>query len=329
MKTMMDIAEATGLSKGTISRYINKSGYVSEESSKKIQKAIDELDYVINQHARALYNKNTNVVGLVVPSLINPFFAQMATIIESKLDKYGYSIILYNTNDSREEEIKAINMLRGYRVDGIIIGRSQNKDFIKKLDIPIVSFESDIGGKVANVTANNYLGGEQAFEVLYKRGCRKFLHIRGPKIFEATEARYRGFINKSRTFNCKVDIITMDKDFETAFDIENKLSNINIKDYDGVFAFNDIGAAITIRYILNKRIKIPDEIQVIGFDNSYISEVLNPKLTTIEQPVDIIADECINVLVERINGNPLKNQTIRIKTQVILRESTKKLQMGD
>lgn len=323
MKTMKDISKITGLSKGTISRYINKNGYVSEKSAKLIQKAIEELDYVPNQHARALYNKSTKVIGLIVPSLINPFFSQMATIIENKLITFDYNIILYNTNDNIEEEIKALNMLRGFRVDGIVIGRSQNKELIKNLDIPIVSFESDIGGTVANITADNYLGGEQAFNTLFERGCRKMLHIRGPKYFEATEARYKGFIDMSKRHNCNVDVVILNNDFEMGFDIGSALKNVNIRSYDGIFAFNDIGAAMIMSYLLKNGVSIPEDIQIVGFDNSYLSELLNPKLTTIEQPVEKIAEECIKVLLKRIDGEPLENTTIRISTKVILRDSTK------
>lgn len=325
MATMKDISRITGLSTGTISRYINKTGYVSKESAEKIQKAIDELNYIPNEHARVLYSKSTKVIGLIVPSLVNPFFAQMATILEKYLYNYGYSIILYNTNDEISEEINAVKMLRGFRVDGIIIGRSQNKDLIKKIDMPVVSFETEIGDSVVNVTADNYLGGCQALETLYNRGCRKVLHIKGPEFFEATELRYKGFIDTSKEKGVDVDIITLENDFHTEFNIEKALDHICLKEYDGVFVFNDIGAASAMSYIIKKGFKVPEDIQVLGFDNSYLCELLNPKLSTIEQPVDKIAKECVETLVKMIKKEPLNNSTIRIKTNVILRGSTKEI----
>lgn len=323
MATMKDISKITGLSSGTISRYINNNGYVSKESAKKIQSAIDELNYIPNEHARVLYSKSTKVIGLIVPSLVNPFFAQMATVLESILNKNGYSIILYNTNDDMDEEINALKMLQGFRVDGIITGRSQNKELLKKLNIPVVSFESEIGDNVVNITANNFLGGEIAFKTLYERGCRNLLHIRGPKIFEATEKRYEGFISQAKNHSdASVDVISISEDYSTDFNIDKILDNINLKKYDGIFVFNDIAAASTMSYILKKGFKVPEDIQILGFDNSYIAELLNPKLSSVEQPVKEIAKECVKVLLKLINKEEVKEKTIRIKTNVVLREST-------
>lgn len=322
-KAMKDISKITGLSSGTISRYINNNGYVSKESAKKIQSAIDELNYIPNEHARVLYSKSTKVIGLIVPSLVNPFFAQMATVLESILNKNGYSIILYNTNDDMDEEINALKMLQGFRVDGIITGRSQNKELLKKLNIPVVSFESEIGDNVVNITANNFLGGEIAFKTLYERGCRNLLHIRGPKIFEATEKRYEGFISQAKNHSdAIVDVISISEDYSTDFNIDKILDDINLKKYDGIFVFNDIAAASTMSYILKKGFKVPEDIQILGFDNSYIAELLNPKLSSVEQPVKEIAKECVKVLLKLINKEEVKEKTIRIKTNVVLREST-------
>lgn len=326
MATMKDISRMTGLSSGTISRYINNSGYVSRESAEKIQRAIDEINYIPNEHARVLYNKSSNVIGLIVPSLVNPFFAQMATVLEKYLDERGYSIILYNTNDEASEEAKAVNMLRGFRVDGILVGRPQNKDLLKKADVPAVSFETEIGGNVVNITADNFLGGEQAFDTLYDGGCRKLLHIKGPEIFEATELRYQGFKEAAlRKDDVLVETVSFSNDFDTEMSIENVLDNVDLNNFDGIFVFNDIAAAITMSYIAKKGLKIPDDIQVIGFDNSYLCELLSPKLSTVEQPFDKISKECVDTLIKMINKEEIEEKTIRVKTNVVLRESTKKL----
>lgn len=326
MATMKDISKMTGLSSGTISRYINNSGYVSRESADKIQRAIDEINYIPNEHARVLYNKSSNVIGLIVPSLVNPFFAQMATVLEKNLNEKGYSIILYNTNDNSKEEAKAVNMLRGFRVDGILVGRPQNRDLLKKVDVPAVSFETEIGGDVVNITADNFLGGMQAFNALYDVGCRKILHIKGPDIFEATELRYKGFKEASnKKEDVLIETISFSNDFDTEFSVESVLGSVDLNDYDGIFVFNDIAAAISMSYITKKGFKIPDDIQVMGFDNSYLCELLSPKLSTIEQPFDEISKECVDTLISMIKNEKIEEKTIRVKTNVVLRESTKKL----
>lgn len=325
MATMKDISKITGLSSGTISRYINNNGYVSKESAVKIQQAIDELNYIPNEHARVLYSKSTKVIGLVVPSLVNPFFAQMATVLEKHLNDFGYSIILYNTNDNFDEERNAIKMLRGFRVDGIIIGRSQNKDLIKSLDMPVVSFETEVGGDVVNVTADNYLGGVQAFKILYNRGCKNMLHIRGPQIFEATELRYKGFLEASKETDANLEVINITNDFDTELNMDKYLMDVDFDKIDGVFVFNDIAAASTLAHILKLGYSVPEDIQILGFDNSYLCELLNPKLSTIEQPVEDIAKECVRTLIKMMSKEKLKDNTIRLKTNIVLRESTREL----
>ncbi|MBU3208978.1 LacI family transcriptional regulator [Clostridium algidicarnis] len=325
MANIRDIARESGLSIGTISRYINSTGYVSEESAKKIQTVINAMNYTPNQHARALFNSKSKIIGLVFPSLINPYFSELATSFEHLLQEKGYVIILCNTEDSREKELQALELLKGFRVEGIILGRSQCKNELNKINIPMISYESTVeNNNIITVSADNYKGGSQAFEHLYEKGCRKLLHIKGPTSFEATQLRYEGFIDSANKKGIKPEIINFDIDF----DLENKnyidsvLDNYDMKKYDGIFVFNDIVAAQMLRYLNERHIRVPEDIKLLGFDNSYICDLLSPRLSTIEQPIISIAERCIELLFEIIDGKKVYEKEHLITTRIIQRETT-------
>ncbi|MDL2310950.1 LacI family transcriptional regulator, partial [Peptostreptococcaceae bacterium OttesenSCG-928-C18] len=317
-----DIAKASGLSIGTISRYINKSGYVSKESSKKIEKAIKDLDYVPNEHARAVFKNKSKLIGIVVSSLSNPFFSEMTMYLERKAQEKGYGVILFTTDDDIEKEKQAFELLKGYRVRGIIATRTQLKEEMEKSKIPIVSFETEVNENVINVSSDNYLGGKIALKHLTEQNCKKILHIKGPEKFDATENRCKGFLDAAKEKNVNVDIIQFDSDYHLDYSIEKMLDNYDITKYDGIFAFNDIAAILVIGYLLEKKVRIPEDIKIIGFDNSYMGDLIYPKLTTIEQSADKISSKCIDLLINIIEDREVKEKHYLEPVRLIKRESS-------
>ncbi|HHX66479.1 MAG: LacI family DNA-binding transcriptional regulator [Miniphocaeibacter sp.] len=322
MASIRDIAKETGLSIGTISRYINKSGYVSKESAEKIKIAIKELDYVPNEHARAVFKNKSKLIGILLPSLSNPFFAEMTMHLEREAQTKGYGVILFTTDDNVEKEKQAFKLLKGYRVQGIITTRTQLKEEISKTKIPIISFETEVNDDVITVSSDNYEGGRIAFNHLQNRGCKKILHIKGPSRFDATESRCKGFLDEAKNKNVKVDIIQFDSDFNLEYSLEKMIRNYDITQYDGIFAFNDIAAVLIIGYLLEKNIKIPEDIKIIGFDNSYMGDLIYPKLTTIDQPVDKISSKCMELLIDIIEGKDLPKKHFLEPVKLIQRKST-------
>jgi len=320
--SIRDISKATGLSIATISRYINDSGYVSSESAEVIKKAIKELDYVPNENARAVFKNSSNLIGIVVSSLSNPFFAEMTMHLEEKAQERGYGVILFTTNDDIDKEREAIRLLKGYRVKGIITTRTQLKSEMSKLKTPIVSFETEVNDKIITVAADNFKGGQLALKHLLERGCKKILHIRGPKSFEAAELRYLGFQDEAKRQNVNFDIVQFDSDFHVAYNLEENIGDKDITEYDGIFVFNDIAAVLILRYLLKRGVNIPKETKVIGFDNSYIGGLSYPSLTTIEQSVDGIASKCINLLLDLVEGKNIKEKRFYDPVKLIQREST-------
>jgi len=162
-----------------------------------------------------------------------------------------------------------------------------------------------------------------AFDHLYEKGCRKILHIKGPSSFEATELRCKGFLDQAKTKNIEVDVIEFQNDFQVKMLEEDIKSIKDITNYDGIFVFNDIGAATVMRYLKKRKIKIPQEVQIIGFDNSFIGELLYPSLTTINQHIEKLGTTIIELLMKLINGEKVLIQDYIMETKLIERETTR------
>ncbi len=323
MSNMREIAKRAGVGIATVSRYINNTGYVSEEVRAKIQKEIDKSGYVPNALARAIFTNSSKTIGLMIPNITNPFFNQLATVIEDRLNEYGYTIFLCHTEDNKDREKEYLEVLKSHRVDGIIASRAQLKEEYLNTKIPVVSFESEIDQSILTISSDNYKGGKLAFSHLYQRGCRNILHIKGPKIFEATELRYKGFLDKAGEKNIGIDIVEFETDFNTK-KLEENLKRIkNIDKYDGIFVFNDIAAATVMKYLKKKDIHIPRDIQIIGYDNSFICELLYPELTTIDQNINEIGDLTVKLVLELIDGKEIEIKNHIIDISLIQRETTR------
>ncbi|MDF1508859.1 LacI family DNA-binding transcriptional regulator [Robertmurraya sp. DFI.2.37] len=323
MTNMRRIAKEAGVGIATVSRYINNTGYVSDELKKKIEEAIERTNYRPNELARAIFNRNSKIIGLIVPNISNPYFNELALIIEEVVSEAGYSIFLCNTNDELEKERHYINVLQGHRVAGIITVRSRCKEEYTFLGVPVVSFESVISNEIVTVATDNVKGGNLAFNHLYECGCRKIVHVSGPNYSSAITDRCSGFLKEAEKKQITIDLLQFDTDFQRKMLESNIRALEDIEKYDGIFVFNDIAAATVIRYCQFKKVKIPEEVQVIGYDNSYIGEFLYPSLTTIEQSIQEVGITLADVVIRLIRGEEIKERRISIEPKLIKRETTK------
>nr|3CTP_A Chain A, Periplasmic binding protein/LacI transcriptional regulator [Alkaliphilus metalliredigens QYMF]3CTP_B Chain B, Periplasmic binding protein/LacI transcriptional regulator [Alkaliphilus metalliredigens QYMF] len=322
LANIREIAKRAGISIATVSRHLNNTGYVSEDAREKIQKVVDELNYTPNALARAMFTKNSKTIGLMVPNISNPFFNQMASVIEEYAKNKGYTLFLCNTDDDKEKEKTYLEVLQSHRVAGIIASRSQCEDEYANIDIPVVAFENHILDNIITISSDNYNGGRMAFDHLYEKGCRKILHIKGPEVFEATELRYKGFLDGARAKDLEIDFIEFQHDFQVKMLEEDINSMKDIVNYDGIFVFNDIAAATVMRALKKRGVSIPQEVQIIGFDNSFIGELLYPSLTTINQPIEALAYTIIELLIKIINGEGVLIEDYIMEVKLIERETT-------
>ncbi len=322
MANIRDIAQRAGVSIATVSRYLNGTERVSEEAGKRIQREIDKTGYIPNALAKAIFTKKSEIIALMIPNIVNPFFNQLTTIIEEYCHSKGYTLMLCNTQDNIVKEAKYIEVLKAHRVAGIIASRPKCREEYININIPVVSFENEIHESIPTVSSDNYGGGEMAFDHLYENGCRKILHIKGPYGFQATELRCQGFVDKAKKVGLSVDIVELDSDFNVKMLGEDLKAIKNIGEYDGIFVFNDIAAAVVIKSLKDKGIEIPNQVQIIGFDDSFIGELLSVPLTTIRQSIESLGRSIAEILIGEIEGKSSGEKNKVVETELIKRETT-------
>lgn len=306
MATIKDVAKLAGVGVGTASRVINKSGYFSEETEKKVQDAIHKLGYVPNETARAFVTQDNKIVALFLPSIHHYFFSELAYYIEEELDKNGYKMMLCNSSSKIEKELEYISMLKQKQVSGII-GISYNRiEHEINNSMPIVLVDRHIG-EIPYVSSDNYGGGKIAFEILKDTGCRHvaYLGTYSKELVTEVEKRKEGFENAARKHGLKHMLYIEEDPIKDQTAFLKKFLTEN-QDIDGVLAENDHMALELVQLALEKGIKIPEELSIIGFDGIRSYEVLKPRLSTIRQPVELIGKSLVDLLIKRINGNLVK-----------------------
>lgn len=321
MATIKEVAKLSGLGTSTVSRYFNKTGFVSSKSEDKILQACKELNYVPNALARAFKTKKTYTTCLILPTISNLFFPELAIAIEQTCIKRGYKVILCNTNEDSELEKLYLEMIQQSYVDGVIVATGER--MYKKLntDIPIVFLDRvDFNTKNFSIVTSDHLDGAvQASEYLIKTGCKKVLFIQPNKKYGPAIQRKIGFekvMNEHQLeYKC---IILEDKD---TIDLKKLLA----EGYDGALAWNDYAAAKFLEICHSSKIRIPEDMQIVGYDDIPIAQYLFPKLTTVSQPLDLLGKYAADILIDKIEGKITDEIKIVLENKLVIRQSTKEV----
>jgi LacI family transcriptional regulator len=329
--TISDVAEAAKVSKATVSRVINKKDGVSPEIESRVLEAVKELNFRPNKLAQALKRKKSNSLGLVIPSVENPVFAQVIKVVEETSQKYGFSIILCNTEGDIEKEEKYINLLVEKQVDGIIIDAlgAYHDGFqcAREFDVPLVVIGHKIEGfDCANVAADNILGGYNATSYLIHSGCRKIAFLfAGYEATSAIEDRFQGY-RKALIENGIVPdeniIVHSRLTFEAGSETIEKLLSTH-SDIDAVFASNDFTAIGCLDKLVRMNYKIPEQISVFGYDNISFSNMTRPRLSTVNTPIHLLGNEAVKKMLRIIYTKKDNYDETMLNPQIILRETTK------
>lgn len=322
MPTIKDVAKRANVSVATVSRVINNTGYVNVETRKIVEVAIDELGYVPNELARSLFKKRSNIIGLIVPHISTYFFAELIESIEDAVNKNGYKLMIFNSKDDIELEKKYLNFLNQYNVDGLIlVANTKSEKSYLKLKIPILTIDHILDKSIPSITSDNFEGGKMAAEHLVNTNARKLLHFKGPSDLITVTERANGFYKIVEKHN--IDCKSIDLDFKNPnmFQIEEFIKKHS--DVDGVFCSSDIIAFYVIKALTKLGFKIPEEVQVVGFDNIELSGIILPTLTTIAQPIQEIGVEAIRKLDKLIKKETLEEIHSLLPVKLISRETTK------
>lgn len=310
-----DVAAAAGVSKTTVSRVLNHRGYLSEKTIAKVQKAMQELDYRPNIIARQLYKQRTDLVGMIFPTVDNPFFSQLEAEMERQLYRNGYKVLIGNSQNDPAKEENYLQQLLTHQVDGLIVG-TQNRGLIgyQHANLPVVAIDQVVGKNIPVVSSDNYQGGLLATQRLLDDGCRHIIHTNGPLGLDTpTQKRreaYEHLMTKNNlpaiTYHLDFNISTIDKErvFRRIFEEHPEV--------DGIFAANDTDASTIINLASEYGKRIPEDLKIVGYDGSNITRLLLPGLTTIQQPIDEMADLAVQLLQARINGQNVKSVVLPV-----------------
>lgn len=330
--TIRDVVKLTGLSIGTVSKYIN-GGIVKESNRILIESAIRQLDFKPNQIAKGLKNSKTNTVGIIVPSLANIFSSTMITNIEKSLWKAGYGVIVCTCQQDEAIELEKVQFLIDKMVDGIILQPHSSKglqiDLIKKHNLPVLCFDAILEDHPTDgVVIDNRESSYTQTSKLIKMGHRKIAIIYGDD-FYTSKGRLAGYIDAltengislNPGYICQ-ETYTVRGGFEgikQIYSLRDRPTAVLVTSYDMT-----IGAFVAINAL---KLKIPEDISIIGFDNLSLSEVVSPKLSITEQPMEQMGISAAQLLLRRMKGDTSNYPEIIIyKTKTHIRGSVRKIE---
>ncbi len=320
-----DVAKHAGVSVTTVSRVLNESGYVSRKTRECVMRAMDELNYRPNEVARSLYSKRSHLIGLIIPTISHPFFAQLTQYIEYYTFAKGYKLILCNSLMEKEKEREYVDMSRRHQVDGIIMGsHTLDVSNFASSDFPVVTLDRQISEKIPFVSSDNYAGGMLAAEHLIQKGCRFLVHISGNlQLSMLSNKRYDGFRDACEQEKVPFRLYQTDTNALEKENYQKVIKRVfsECPEADGVFASSDVIAAEVIRYCLQNGRRIPEDVKVVGYDDTSLARYTNPQITTISQPIESIAKYAVDYLIAQIAGEVVPAHTI-LNVELQKRETT-------
>ena len=317
-----DVAEMAGVSIATVSRYLNHQEAVGPATADQIRRIIQETGYVPNALTQGVFHNEIRILGLVIPSVADSYFTYMAKLIEAHASRHNYATILCNTDDQPEKEAKHVDLLQRLRVSGIITVRPRNQAAYEHCICPVVSFENPTPGSQVTVVSNDYESGRKAFELLYAKGSRHFLMIKGPGHLTASENRYHGFYDAARKRGCDITVCELPTDYNFFMDgqfLNQYLLGSNI---DGIFAFTDMIAVITLYWLQAHGKRVPEDVRLIGFDDSDISCLVRPGLTTFAMPGEDICRALVESMMDIIRGREMRQRELVFPSKLVERGTT-------
>jgi len=332
--SLKDIAEALNVSKTLVSLVLNNKGEqwgISEETQKKVFKKAEELNYHPNQMARGLRTGKSNIIGLVVADISNPFYAKISRTIEREVTKLGFQLLVCSSDEVPEKEYKLIELLKDrQRVEGIIVATTQenNGQFIqlKKEQFPLVFIDRKPEEMPSNyVGVDNYQGAFDAVEHMIKVGKRRIGLINvSPTYISTLQERVEGYKNALKKHNIKL----VNSIHAVSYNDIEKTTEEAVRDLvkgqlnaDALFTVNNYVAVNCLQVLHKMNVRIPEDVAMICFDDMDAFKFSHPPLTTVAQPLEKIGEESVKLLMKQMSGKTVPPQSRILPTKLVIRKS--------
>lgn len=329
--TIRDIAERCGVSPTTVSLILNnRENTISEKTKEKVIRVAKEYDYVPNGIARSLATRKSHTIGVIIPDISNNFFSESVKSIQIELDRYGYTMLLCNSEEKYVNDIKYIKLLANRQVDGFILTMSAEsltngnwkniKDLIASLKIPTVLYDRYYPGEEPKVFVDNAKGAYELTNYLLEKGHRKIGLITGPVNLISSRGRMEGVV---AALNEAGIPINEEYIYHANYDVESgrKGAQALLGKVTAIFAFNDMQAYGVLETARERGISVPEQLSVAGFDDIFYSNVLNSPLTTVSQPIEEMSKELCRLLIKTINQEALELRESSIPGKLVIRDS--------
>lgn len=329
MVTIREVAKEAGVSIGTVSRYLN-GHQLKTVNMVNIQKAIDKLGFEENFIAKGLKNNRSHSVGVLVNSLTDVFATSIVSSLENYLEENNYSLLLCDYQNDYQRLERKLEFLRSRSVDGIVIFHlEKNLPILNRLrdegvaivavDSPIKAFKSD------TVLVDNYQASFNAVDKLYENGHENIGIISGSTDRYIGSERFRGYEDSMKTKEIFSEDLLVMGDYTKEAGYRGALTLLENKDITAIYSTNYYMTLGLVQALFEKGKKIPEDISVIGFDHFELSDIIEPKLTVIEQPIKEMGLAVGKLVLERItNKNMDHTTTIMMATNLLWRKSVKK-----
>jgi LacI family transcriptional regulator, galactose operon repressor len=328
MSTMKDLADKAGVSQATVSRVLNGSSAVAPATKAHVMEWVRKLDFQPNLSARALASKRSNLIGLILPDIQNPYFADILYHVEKIALFNGFNILLSNSDGDYNKEKEIIKSMKARQVEGLLIGfadsNSPNISEIRKKELPTVVITQSYDG-LDCVGVNHFSGGEMAARELLSQNPSRFLYHGNLQ-----DDKYKGFIHALKESGIEEDRIdtlnlgnvwyhTQLRAYNSAIEYIKEKKNTKV----GVFSYSDLSAFGFIHAAQDLQKRIPQDYSIIGFDDTFMCQIIRPKLSSIAQPKEEMGRTAIKHLLARIDKKTdMKDESFLLAPRLVRRETT-------
>ena len=336
MATIRDVAERAGVAPITVSRVLNNSGYVSQETRERVESAAAELEYVPNMLARSLRSNRTDTFALVLTDITNPFWTTVARGVEDAASEHGFNVILCNTDEQVSKQERYLSVLLRKQVDGFLFvparSRTESLDMIRKQAVPVVVLDRHIPNvDVDTVRCNSERGSYRLLRHLLELGHRRIAILAGPQDVSTSQDRILGYRNALIEAGIEIDDRLIECDEYTAesgYLMAHRVLSLRPRP-TALFAANNFIAVGALRALRELGLQVPQDISIVGFDDLPPYYIIEPFLTVAVQPAYTMGYKAATLLIERIT-QPVHDgfQELLLSSEIKIRRSTQAISNG-
>lgn len=330
MPTIRDVAERAGVSPITVSRVINNSGYVSQETRSRVEAAIAELQYVPNSLARSLRFKRTHTLALVLTDITNPFWTTVARGVEDAASQCGFNVILCNTDENEAKQSEYLHVLLQKQVDGFLLVPARSTPepitLIQSQKVPAVVLDRQVPGAQVDIVRGDSEGGAyQLVQLLLSLGHRRIAMLSGPVSISTAADRVSGYRRalQEAGLEAQAELICYGEyTQESGYQMARKALSLMPRP-TALFAANNFIAIGALRALREMGIRVPEDMALVSFDDIPPAFVIEPFLTVAAQPAYEMGRRATELLLARLSGQaPPEYQEIVLPTEIIVRRSS-------